>query len=425
VIILNKFDLYRQLKDILERHNYSFSNKRKIDYGLQFDVTKNNEIHKLRIYESKKKGVRLDKSLIQNQEVLKEINRLTAQIEQNALNKTKMKAYQNSYELKDGKTVIKVLNYLNKSEAESLKAKASYINAKYELNHLRFIFYKSGKLVIQGKVKPGDKIIDDVESLIKINYEPPKITAQVNLFNYKEEKEDSIRLQKEPKITKPRKVNNHSKVEIEDITKLIGIDESGKGDYFGPLVVAAVYVDETNTKLLKDIGVKDSKALTDKEIADLAAIIKSRCEHSVFVYDNKKYNKLYENSGNLNVLLGEGHAKVLEDILEDVDCKIALSDKFGDEKHIINALGVKGRKVELLQEPKAERNIAVAAASILARDEYVKSMNAMKERYGIYFPKGGSNDKIIGNGKQFVESYDEDSLSKVAKVHFKTTNKII
>ena len=206
--------------------------------------------------------------------------------------------------------------------------------------------------------------------------------------------------------------------------KYIGTDESGKGDFFGPLVIAGVQVCEENKKRFIDLGIKDSKKLDDKKIKQLASLIKANTIHSVIVITPKKYNELYYKFNNLNKLLAWGHARAIENILEKSDCNYALADKFGDESLIKNALLNKGKQIVLNQMIRAESDIAVAAASVLARAEFVKRMEEMEIVYGLNFSKGASA-KVIEEAKKFVQKYSKERLNEVAKMHFKTAKEII
>ncbi|MEY9973848.1 ribonuclease HIII [Lysinibacillus sp. RC46] len=201
--------------------------------------------------------------------------------------------------------------------------------------------------------------------------------------------------------------------------ELIGTDESGKGDFFGPLVIAGVYVNKNNLELLRDLGVTDSKKLSDKKIADLATKIKQICPYNIVVIGNKKYNELYEKFNNLNKLLAWGHARAIENLLENNDCQYALSDQFGDKELINKALLSKGKTITLFQRPKAEEIISVAAASIIARNEYVNRLSKLSYKYKLELPKGAST-KTIQIAKQFVSLYGKAELENVAKLHFKT-----
>ena len=150
----------------------------------------------------------------------------------------------------------------------------------------------------------------------------------------------------------------------------IGIDESGKGDYFGPLVIAAVLVTPPDEPDLRLIQVRDSKRISDGRILEMAPDIRQVCRHSVVAIGPKRYNELYEKIKNLNRLLAWGHARALENILAQTECTLAISDQFGDERFILNALLEKGKSIQLIQRPKAEDDLAVAAASILARSNF-------------------------------------------------------
>lgn len=204
----------------------------------------------------------------------------------------------------------------------------------------------------------------------------------------------------------------------------IGIDESGKGDYFGPLVIAAVYVDETTQDELTLMNVRDSKKISDGRIFQLAPDIKTICPHSVIAIGPQKYNELYGKIKNLNRLLAWGHAKALETLLERVSCERAISDQFGDERLILNALQEKGRKIVLEQRTKAESDLAVAAASIVARAEFLHRLKRLSDDVGTTLPKGASPAVELA-GKMVVKKHGEERLGMVAKLHFKTTKAVL
>lgn len=208
---------------------------------------------------------------------------------------------------------------------------------------------------------------------------------------------------------------------------IIGTDESGKGDYFGPLVSAGVCVDEKTAKDLIASGVKDSKKLSDIQNIGLAKQIESICKgrFAIIEVSPEKYNDLYEQfkkeKKNLNTLLAWGHAKAIEAVLANVECKVAVADKFADERFIISKLQEKGKGIKLIQMHKAEQNVAVAAASILARARFLEKLAKLSNEFKIELPKGSSSPKVVENAKRFVERYGKDALRKVAKLHFKTT----
>ncbi len=251
-------------------------------------------------------------------------------------------------------------------------------------NDFQVIFYNSGKLLIQGKN------IDNI--LNELNIIP------------KEQKIETSDLMK-------------------DCELYIGTDESGKGDFFGPLVIAGVQVNSEIKKFFEELGIKDSKKLDDKKIKQLAVQIKNKSVYSVIVINPLKYNELYSKFNNLNKLLAWGHARAIENILEKNPCENALADKFGDETLIKNALMTKGRNINLKQTVRAEADIAVAAASILARAEFVNRIEEMEEKFMLPFSKGVSS-KIVEQAKKFIQEYSYNRLSEVAKMHFKTVNDI-
>ncbi len=203
----------------------------------------------------------------------------------------------------------------------------------------------------------------------------------------------------------------------------IGIDESGKGDFFGPLVIAGCYLDEKNANILKRMGATDSKKLDDKKILELVEKIKEVSIYDVIVIGNKKYNELYNNFKNLNKLLAWGHATILENILNKKECNIAISDKFGSEKFVLSALKEKGKQIQLILQTKAESDTAVACASILARASFVKAVSKISYEYGINIPKGAGQN-VIEQGKKLIQKYGIEELKNISKLHFKTYNDI-
>ena len=203
----------------------------------------------------------------------------------------------------------------------------------------------------------------------------------------------------------------------------IGVDESGKGDFFVPLVIASVLTDEKNAKYFTELGMKDSKKLADKKILSFAQEIKKYAPHSVIAISNGRYNELYSSFKNLNRLLAWGHARAIENILEKNTCEYALSDQFGDPSLIKNALMKNGRNIRLEQMVRAESDIAVAAASILARAAFVQKIEAMENTYGVKFPKGCTGI-VKTAAAEFIEKYSKDRLKEVCKTHFKTYNEV-
>ncbi len=202
----------------------------------------------------------------------------------------------------------------------------------------------------------------------------------------------------------------------------IGVDESGKGDYFGPLVIAACCVGPEHLAELE--GVKDSKKLTDPQAIGLAIKIKSVCPFSVIPIGPEKYNELYSKFKNLNTLLAWGHARAIENVLESTEAKYVISDEFAKGGHAVRrALMERGKQLEVRSFVRAEADIAVAAASILARAEFLLRLKSLSDQFGMPIPKGATN--VIPTAKQLVAKFGPDVLGKAAKLHFKTTQQVL
>lgn len=202
-----------------------------------------------------------------------------------------------------------------------------------------------------------------------------------------------------------------------------GVDESGKGDFFGPLCIAGVYADDVTASKLREAGCCDSKLIkSSRKIMELSSRIRKIVESgwTTVVIGPEAYNRLYARFGNLNRLLAWGHARVIENLLEKVPaCPRMLSDKFADERLIQRALLARGRKIQLDQRIKAESDIAVAAASILSREQFLLGMERLEAEFGVKLPRGaGSQVKIAG--RDLMERFGASVLERCAKTHFKT-----
>lgn len=204
----------------------------------------------------------------------------------------------------------------------------------------------------------------------------------------------------------------------------IGTDESGKGDYFGPLVVAGLFLPDGQAEVLAELGVKDSKRISDNRVREIAEVMKRGYRHSVVSIGPEKYNELYGKLRNLNRILAWAHARVIENILEEVRCDQAVTDQFGDKLFVTNALMKKGRNITLVQKPKAEEDMAVAAASILARAEFLKRLFFLSKDVKVDLPKG-SSPLAEETGVKLVQTHGEQILGRVAKTHFKLTRRIL
>lgn len=204
----------------------------------------------------------------------------------------------------------------------------------------------------------------------------------------------------------------------------IGTDESGKGDYFGPLVIAGFYCPPDQEDVLRELGVRDSKLVSDKRCREIAETLAKGYPHSIVAVGPEKYNELYEKFRNLNKLLAWGHARVIENILEKMDCRLAVTDQFGDERFVRNALMARGKTISLVQKVRGESDPAVAAASILARAEFLKKLSFLGRDWQMEFPKGASA-AVDAAAVEFVRRHGRENLAQVAKVHFKTTVKAL
>jgi len=207
-----------------------------------------------------------------------------------------------------------------------------------------------------------------------------------------------------------------------------GIDESGKGDFFGPLVIAGVYTDETSARHLLEAGIRDSKSIgSDAQIRKLAEVVRSTpgLISETVVVAPERYNPLYEKIGNLNRLLAWGHARVIENLCQaKPDCPSALSDQFANPLVLQRALMEKGKKIDLRQQTKAESDYAVAAASILAREKFIDWLADTENKWGAKFPKGASA-AVLEAARSLVQKHGEEALRSTAKLHFKTTQQAL
>lgn len=262
-----------------------------------------------------------------------------------------------------------------------------------EQGRVNLVFYHSRKLVVQGR---------DTREFVEFVLEP-LILKEVRL---------GYETVLNPDLLLPR----------------IGVDESGKGDFFGPLCVAGVYLNEMVVRAWESAGVKDSKAIgSDRRIGELARLIRETpgCITCVVPIGNPAYNRLYAGMGSVNRILAWGHARAIENLmLQRHRMKPppvrAISDQFAANKATVaKALMSLGRQIELVQRHKAESDLAVAAASILARDEFVRRLAALEAEYGMRFPKGASA-AVDAAAAAFVATRGADQLATVAKVHFRT-----
>ncbi|HEX3798925.1 MAG TPA: ribonuclease HIII [Verrucomicrobiae bacterium] len=258
---------------------------------------------------------------------------------------------------------------------------------------VQVVFYESGKLVLQGKGT-----------------------------------QEFIEFVLEPEILREARMGYEAVLNPELLMARLGVDESGKGDFFGPLCIAGVYVNEAVIKSWEDAGIRDSKNISsDKKIKELAELIVDTpgCVTSVVPIGNEAYNRLYLKMRSVNTVLAWGHARVIENLMGQKHRMVpppvrAISDQFASSKDVVGkALMTLGREIELVQRHKAESDIAVAAASILARNEFVKRLGDLEKQFEMPLPKGASA-AVDKAAKDFIARHGVENLSKVAKMHFRT-----
>ncbi|HEX3817273.1 MAG TPA: ribonuclease HIII [Chthoniobacterales bacterium] len=239
--------------------------------------------------------------------------------------------------------------------------------------------------------------------------------------------EDFVSFELEPKILGEARLGYEEVHSPEIFEPHFGIDESGKGDFFGPLVIAGVYTDRAIARSFLDSGVQDSKRIgSDAKIHALAKAIRETpgVAFDVVLIGPEKYNALYEKFANLNDLLGWGHARVIENLLaKRPQCPRALSDKFADARVIENSLQQRGTEIELEQRTKAESDPAVAAASILAREAFIDWLERAGKQLGFTLGRGVSTP-IKEAAKRIVAEGGAERLRQYAKVHFRTAYEV-
>ena len=239
--------------------------------------------------------------------------------------------------------------------------------------------------------------------------------------------EEFVTFRLEPEILGEAKLGYEEVHAPEMFAPHFGIDESGKGDFFGPLVIAGAYVDANIARDFMKAGIQDSKKIgSDARIRSLAQLIRETpgVALSVVEIPPLKYNELYEKIGNLNRLLAWGHARAIENLLDQrPDCPRALSDQFANPALIQRALMAKGRKIQLEQRTKAESDLAVAAASIIARERFISWLERNGRKQGVTLHRGVSA-QVKSAARELVAKHGPGILREVAKTHFKTAQEL-
>ncbi|MBN1618791.1 ribonuclease HIII [Candidatus Dojkabacteria bacterium] len=277
------------------------------------------------------------------------------------------------------------------------------------------VAYSSGKIVVQS----SDNLWIDKVCVFLAGFEDSAVCHK------KISTEASLRVNEADKLQIRKNLNSIDN----GFVPYAGVDESGKGDFFGPLVVGAVFIEkEEITKKLMSLGVRDSKQLSDRKILELDSAIRSLTKCETLVIKPYDYNHLYSHIKNVNKLLAWGHANTLEQLLSKQivrkKCQKIVFDKFANsDDRILDALKADLRSKEIVQMHRGEADIAVAAASIIARAKFVIEMNELSKRYGVSFPKGATH--VIDFGRKFIEKFGLEELQSVSKVSFSTYSKVI
>jgi len=209
-----------------------------------------------------------------------------------------------------------------------------------------------------------------------------------------------------------------------DQTSRIGIDEAGKGDFFGPLCVAGVFASGDAILKLQELGVRDSKSMSDSTVIKVGNQIRKNYPHHILKINPLKYNELYSKFQNLNHLLAWGHATTIASLVQKTSCTHVIIDQFASENVVENALRKKNLSIELTQRHRGEEDIVVAAASIIARQAFLEGLKQLSRDFEIALPKGAASI-VIETGGKFLIKHGRSPLKNVAKLHFKTLDAIL
>ncbi len=290
---------------------------------------------------------------------------------------------QETYSIKiDNGIENNLLNYLIENKWISVIDKNEYIKYKYSKGKSTVTIYTSMKLVVQG---------------------------------YGKEYTDVLTL-----LNASKSVSNDS----EGYTSHIGADEVGKGDYFGPLIVAACYIPKENINDILDSGIKDSKKLTDKKIVEIYSKISKKVIYNVTVLFPKEYNSQYIKVGNIAILLSQLHKDNITSLIDKIPenkYNSIVIDQFSTRKDRLESV-FKGYKLSQFHHAE-EKDITVATASVIARYYFIQEMKELNEKYNFEFPYGSVH--VIDSAKQFIKQYGEKELVNVAKLSFSTTQKVL
>ena len=263
--------------------------------------------------------------------------------------------------------------------------------------------YQSGKVVFQGR--DADLAADFWIETEKINYGKAVVTSS-----------DDKKEKKEVERKIPLRITS------------IGSDEVGTGDYFGPIVVTASYVTKEDVDFLLELGVKDSKKMSDTEIKKVVPEIIKRIPYNTFVLNNRQYNELYNNDMNMNKMKAILHNKVLSAFTDKnkYPYDYIVVDQFENPKSYYNHLSdAKFKVYNITFLTKAEDQcLSVACSSLISRYIFLQEMDKISKSVGMNLPKG-AGDIVDTTGRDIVNKFGIDKLKDIAKMNFKNTEKIL
>lgn len=267
-------------------------------------------------------------------------------------------------------------------------------------NNVTITAYKSGKVLFQGK----------------------EATQEANRWQENEITKSSS-IKKDSVSSFPPKDFSH--------WTIIGSDEVGNGSYFGALTVCAVYLDSSLITLAEQLGAKDSKQLTDQRIRQIARQLKEQIPYALTICSPTKYNQLNQTL-NANAMKVHLHNLTIQKLYQSLtsrqkeDLKVVFIDEFTSPKRYNEYLKQETNPYQgktIFAKQGEGKHLAVACASIIARDAFLTSLEKLGEPYGLTLPSGaGANVDQIG--RQLVAKYGTNILSHLAKLHFANTQKI-
>ena len=226
--------------------------------------------------------------------------------------------------------------------------------------------------------------------------------------------------------TKDTKVKKDIEVEIPSDIASVGSDEVGTGDYYGPIVVTASFVSKDNIPFLTELGVRDSKKLSDEQILKIVPKIIKKIPYKTIMLSNKEYNDNYGKDMYMNKIKAVLHNKALTEMVKDNDYDYIVVDQFEPEKSYYNHLSdvpnpLKGITFITKAEDKC---LSVAVSSLISRYIFIKEMDKLGDKYGIFLPKG-ANYYVEDVGIKLVNKYGEKILHDIAKLNFSNTDRIL